>query len=49
MPPTGYKTITVKEELYEKVKEKANSQNVKVAQKASDYLVQGIENEVIAE
>ena len=49
MPPIGYKTITVKEELYDEVKAKAISQNVKVSQKASDYLIRGIENEVLAE
>ena len=46
MPREGYKSITIKEELYAKVQEKADQENKSIAQKTSELLTQDLEVQV---
>ena len=43
MPKKGYKSITIKEELYDKVSEKAESENKSIAKKTTELLTQDLE------
>ena len=42
MPPKGFKSITIKTELYEKVAEKANKESKTITQKTTEILEQDL-------
>jgi len=43
VPPKGFKSITIKEKLYNKFKEKADKENKSVTKKATEVLRQDLE------
>ena len=49
MPPTGFKTLTIREELYKDIEKEAKKNGKKVAQHVTDILQEAISLEVPAE
>ena len=46
MPPKGFKTLTIREELYKDIKEEADKNGKKVSQHVTEILQEAIQMEV---